>query len=151
VISVIQQASIPWFYSSNTTKAKLSARLAELTPVYKAYTDIGGRIGQVLEIAVYRALSMMPDAKFFGRYLNLDEHDDSTMYKKEEPPQHIGVRAIDGDSHELALRPAGGQFPPSRPIRGTFERCVWPSRRVRALGRASMPMTETETSPTALR
>jgi hypothetical protein len=92
VISVIQQASIPWFYSSNTTKAKLSARLAELTPIYKAYTDIGGRIGQVLEIAVYRALSMMPDAKFFGRYLNLDEHDDSTMYKKEEPPQHIGVR-----------------------------------------------------------
>lgn len=34
---------------------------------------------------------------FSGRFRDLDAHDDGTMYKKEEPQQHIGTRSLKGD------------------------------------------------------
>jgi hypothetical protein len=37
------------------------------------------------------------NAEFWGRFRDLDEHDDSTLYKKEEPPSHIGTRELPGD------------------------------------------------------
>jgi hypothetical protein len=96
VISVVNRQNAPWYYASNTVPAAIEARLAELIPIYKAYNDIGGRIGQALEIATYRALCLIPNGDFSGRFRDLDAHDDSTMYKKEEPPQHIGIKSLQG-------------------------------------------------------
>ena len=74
----------------------MEARLAELLPIYKACNDIGGRIGQALEIAVYRALCNIPNVDFSGRFVDLDAHDDAKMYSKEEPQRHIGIRSLPG-------------------------------------------------------
>lgn len=82
----------------------------ELLPVYKASLDIGGRIGQALEIATYRALCALPGADFSGRFRDLETQDDSTFYKKEKPPQHIGTRSLNGAERLdfiLRLPPAG--------------------------------------------
>jgi hypothetical protein len=96
-IASVKRQNAPWYYAGNTPLATVEARLAELLPIYKACSDISGRIGQALEIAVYRALCQIPAADFSGRFKNLDEHDDSTLYKKEEPLQHIGTRSLAGD------------------------------------------------------
>ena len=37
------------------------------------------------------------ECDFLGRYRDLDDHDDSTPYSKEEPPSHISARALPGD------------------------------------------------------
>jgi hypothetical protein len=54
-------------------------------------------MGQTLEIATYRALLKLEDRKFFGRFRDLNEHGDDVMYRKEEPPQHLGSRELEGD------------------------------------------------------
>ena len=96
-IGRVNAANAPWFYAGNTSPEQRDARLQELLPVYTQYTKIVNRIRQVLEIATYRALCQLIDAEFYGRYKDLDAHDDSTMYSKEEPPQHIGTRSLHGD------------------------------------------------------
>jgi hypothetical protein len=95
-IAATHRAGAPWYYASNTLPTAYEARLAELLPIYRGYMAIGGRIGQALEIATYRALATLPNADFSGRFRDLNEHDDSTLYRKEEPPQHIGIRSLKG-------------------------------------------------------
>jgi hypothetical protein len=96
-IASTTRLNAPWYYAGNTRPDVIEARLSELLPVYQACSDIGGRIGQTLEIATYRALCQIPHADFSGRFRDLDAHDDNTMYKKEEPQQHIGTRSLKGD------------------------------------------------------
>lgn len=88
----------PWFRLGNADPALIEKRLNEIGPVYKAYIDgsLAQRIGQSLEIAAYRAL-IETEFNFFGRFKNFDAHDDSTLYQKEEPPQHIGRRSLSGN------------------------------------------------------
>lgn len=50
------------------------------------------RMGQALEIAVYRALKDQTTFDTFGAFLDLDDHDDSTLYQKEEPPSSASGR-----------------------------------------------------------
>jgi hypothetical protein len=107
IISVANRASAPWFYVSNTDPTMVQTRLNELVTIFKSYTAIGDRIGQALEIATYRALAALPGADFSGRFKDLEAHDDSKMYKKEEPPQHIGVRSLRGNERlDYILRTA---------------------------------------------
>ena len=96
VIATVSREGAPWYYAGNTPADAINARLAELVPIYKSCNDIGGRIGQTLEIAVYRALCQIPNADFSGRFVDLDNHDDSKMYSKEEPQRHIGTRSLPG-------------------------------------------------------
>jgi hypothetical protein len=106
-IAATNAAGSPWFFAANTPKAPREERLKVLLDIYRPYLAIAGRIGQTLEIATYRALSQLPHGDFEGRFKDLDEHDDSTMYKKEEPPQHIGIRALRGDERlDFLLRTA---------------------------------------------
>jgi hypothetical protein len=138
VIGITDRLAAPWFYASNTPPAAIEARLAELLPIYKAYSDIGGRIGQALEIATYRALCTLPCADFSGRFRDLDAHDDSAFYKKEEPPQHIGTRSLRGSERlDFILRlPDAGplgiecknvrhwMYPHVPEIKETLRKCV---------------------------
>lgn len=88
----------PWFRLGNADPGFIKKRFDEIGPVYRAFVNgkLAGRIGQALEIATYRALK---DAQleFFGRFKNLQAHDDGSMYEKEEPPQHIGRLSLSGD------------------------------------------------------
>jgi hypothetical protein len=50
---------------------------------------ISARIGQALEIATFRALLSQPTLSFLGNFKDLDAHDDSTLYSKNEPPTFL--------------------------------------------------------------
>jgi hypothetical protein len=56
------------------------------------------RLGQTLEIAIFRTLEGQNAFEdFLGSFLDLNEHDDSKPYIKEEPPRRLGKRDIEGD------------------------------------------------------
>jgi hypothetical protein len=89
-----------WFAHHDTPQETITARLGEQLPVYQALkTDnIRKRIGQTLEIAIYRALlaqTSFPD--YLGHFTDLDGHDDSLLYSKEEPSRSLRGRTIGGD------------------------------------------------------
>jgi hypothetical protein len=110
-IAKVDASNAPWFYAGNTMPEVRDARLKELLAVYDPYLKLARRLGQPLEIAVYRALCMLKDAEFYGRFLDLDKHDDTTMYSKEEPPQHIGNRSLHGKEElDFLLRTADAGF-----------------------------------------
>ena len=91
---------MPWYHLT-TTKPKLwERRLDELEPVHTAFgqQSVGMRSGQALEIAVLRTLQAQSALDFVGNFHDLDEHDDSELYTKEDPPRSYSGRAIPDDS-----------------------------------------------------
>jgi hypothetical protein len=88
----------PWFYLGNTVFATLADRFNLLHGIQTEYSenDFLQRTGQALEIAVYRALQTAGHV-YFGGFPTLGQHDDGQLYKKQEPPNHIGANAIPGD------------------------------------------------------
>ena len=89
----------PWFHLAETPGPTVQRRLAEQLPVFRAFQhgDIGSRIGQCLEIAIYRALLRQHNLDHLGSFSNLDDQDDSRLYSKEEPPQSLSGRRLAGD------------------------------------------------------
>ena len=89
----------PWYRLKDTPKKIVKQRLAEQLPVYEAlqHGGMGVRVGQCLEIAIYRALLSQSELEYLGSFRNLDEHDDSRLYKKEEPPQSLSGQSLDGE------------------------------------------------------
>jgi hypothetical protein len=71
-------------------------RLQEQLPHYQAlrHRDFTMRIGQALEIAVYRTLLQQDFFHFFGGFRDLNDHDDSTTYAKIEPPSAISGNTL---------------------------------------------------------
>lgn len=86
-----------WFHRTNESKARVDERLAVLEPIHRRLTDgtFTSRMGQTLEIAIFRAL-VRSKLNYVGGFLDLDEHDDSTRYSKEEPPLHFAGRKMPG-------------------------------------------------------
>lgn len=89
---------VHWFFLPDITQTDLDARFQVQLHVYRALNggNLPMRLGQTLEIATYRALLAGPLEEFQGRFLDLETHDDSSLYKKDEPPQHIGRRSLPG-------------------------------------------------------
>jgi hypothetical protein len=90
-----QEANGCWLYLSTAPSALVQSRFADQLALWNLTQDgrLTLRIGQTLEIAVYRAMLPQRCYKFLGAYLDLHEHDDKTLYRKEEPPA-----ALDGNS-----------------------------------------------------
>ncbi|MEM4406434.1 MAG: hypothetical protein QXS68_05255, partial [Candidatus Methanomethylicaceae archaeon] len=88
-----------WYYLANESETHVQRRLAELESIYTQLrlSDITLRVGQALEIAVYRALFRQSKLEFFGQFLDLDQHDDSQRYRKVEPPSQISGRTLAGN------------------------------------------------------
>ena len=87
----------PCFYLPDTPLADVERRLnEELLPIHRAINsgDLRYRLGQALEIAVFKALASQTTLGFAGHFANLDQHDDSTLYSKLEPPNAISGRSI---------------------------------------------------------
>lgn len=95
----VQRGGTHWFHLNDTDPAHVAARISEQEPIHQALSSqtFTKRIGQTAEIAVYRALMRQNTLETFGRYIDLDAHDDSTMYRKEEPPGGIGNSQIPDD------------------------------------------------------
>jgi hypothetical protein len=61
------------------------------------------RLGQTLEIAVFKALQSQKAFTFFGSFRDLHEHDDSTLYKKVEPPEYVSGKLVHGGILDFLL------------------------------------------------
>ena len=87
----LTEAGVPWFHLADEAPSLVRTRLDEQASVHLSLQqgDLSKRIGQCLEIAIYRALLLQDRLEFFGRFRGLDDADDSTLYSKEEPPQSI--------------------------------------------------------------
>src|SRR6266852_5566459 len=84
-----------WYYLPETAQEEVQNRLAELEPIYEATQggEFKVRVGQALEIAVERALRES-GRPFLGAHSDLEEHDDSALYKKTEPPLVISAQRM---------------------------------------------------------
>lgn len=108
-----QRENAPWFHLPETPAETVRQRLEEQLPVYRKFRhgNLGARIGQCLEIAIYRALLRQDNLEHFGSFTDLADHDDSSMYSKEEPPQSISGRRLSGNQRLdfLVLHPDAGR------------------------------------------
>lgn len=93
----LQRSGI-WYFRSLADPRRVADRLAILEPLHKRTNErsFTMRLGQTLEIAVLRALHQSP-LDFVGGFTDLDQHDDSTLYRKEEPPLNFSGRRMPGD------------------------------------------------------
>jgi len=91
-----QDGDTPWFHLNDAPADKVEERLAILKPIHSAIRSkkFTMRVGQALEIAVWRALAGQSSLDFLGNFPDLDVHDDSALYTKEEPPSSLSGRTI---------------------------------------------------------
>jgi hypothetical protein len=89
---------VPWYHLSITSSRSVHTRLNQLRAIHQQTIahSLTGPLGQCLEIAVFRALKSQKLLEYFGAFNDLDAHDDSTMYSKEEPPSTLSGRPIPG-------------------------------------------------------
>ena len=98
-ITKIQEENAPWFHLADTSIRTIQKRLAEQLPVFRGLQrgSMGTRVGQCLEIAIFRALLLQDTLDHLGSFTNLGNHDDSRLYSKEEPPQSLSGKRLSGD------------------------------------------------------
>ena len=105
------KTSVPWYHLARTPWHDVRARLDVLLPIHHAIQDRDFllRLGQALEIAVYRALGQNEGrfVTFLGGYPDLAAHDDSRLYRKVEPPLTLGSRTAAGLVDYVALTKHG--------------------------------------------
>jgi hypothetical protein len=96
---IVRRAGIDWYTLPHIHPDLLEMRLTLQSETFIALSQrsLSQRMGQTLEIATYKALLQLENGVFFGRFKDLEEHDDDQIYKKEEPPQHLGSRQLEGD------------------------------------------------------
>lgn len=94
---IIRKQSL-WYHRADADEDAIGARLAALVPLHDrtAAPAFTRRLGQTLEIAVFKALKES-GLHFVGGFNDLDDHDDSTLYSKEEPPRSFSGRRMPGD------------------------------------------------------
>jgi hypothetical protein len=76
-----------WLYLADTSTATRDQRLAEQLVVWNELQKekLSKRIGQALEIAVFRSLLAQSNLDHVGGFLDLDDHDDTQLYSKDDP------------------------------------------------------------------
>lgn len=101
-----------WYYLAATPADVVDRRFAELTALHDRTSapDFTMRAGQALEIAIFRALGEQEFLPFLGGFLDLNAHDDSSLYSKEEPPRILNGRLIPGQMRLdfLGMHPHAG-------------------------------------------
>jgi hypothetical protein len=96
VIRPVRMGSIPWYHLTSADPALVQRRLSDLNALHQhtQKRQFVILIGQTLEIATFRALQAQTTLNFLGHFSDLDAHDDSTLYSKEEPPSSLSGRQI---------------------------------------------------------
>ena len=95
----ITRSAAPWFYLPSTPRNTIEERLAEQLSIFQRLHrgNFVMRVGQCLEISIYRSLLRQSALAYLGSFRNLEEHDDSRLYSKEEPPQTLSGKHLIGD------------------------------------------------------
>jgi hypothetical protein len=112
IITKVFRGDVPWFHLSESDPEAVKQRLSQLGEL-QLKTQSGAFatvLGQALEIAVFRALESQSTLHYLGHFLNLDEHDDSTLYKKMEPPSWLSGRHTPGGKNLDFLVHHEGQY-----------------------------------------
>src|SRR5437588_202666 len=94
----INRGTSTWYALAATSMPEIEAKLQLLTPILNQLCDqaFNMRLGQSLEIAIFRALCDSQSLQFFGGFLDLEAHNDDQLYRKEEPPALISGRPLPG-------------------------------------------------------
>ena len=92
------ESNAAWYYLADTPRRTVKQRLEEQLPIFQGLHvgGLGKRVGQCFEIAIYKALLGQNTLDHLGRFRDLEEHDDSRLYSKEEPPQSISGNSLSG-------------------------------------------------------
>ena len=90
----------PWYYLAEMERDIVQARYDEQAPIHRRVSSkpVGKRVGQCLEIAVYRVLHEL-DWEFLGGFEDLDlssRKRRTKLYSKVEPSPQLGRRIIGG-------------------------------------------------------
>jgi hypothetical protein len=109
VVSQVDVRGVPWYHLTATDSKAVAERLEVLTALHEQTTrqKFSMRVGQALEIATWRALSDQNALQFFGDFPDIDSHDDSTLYKKTEPPSRYSNRNIGGRKLDFLVFSSG--------------------------------------------
>jgi hypothetical protein len=96
VITSIQTGGHPWYHLTTANANTVKDRLSELDSLHRQTTKskFSMLLGQTLEIATFRALQTQTVLNYFGNFWDLEAHDDSDLYRKEEPPSSLSGRQI---------------------------------------------------------
>lgn len=91
-----------WFHLPGASRTDVETQIDRLSEVLRgtARQAVKNRRGQCLELAIYRALLDQHDVEYLGRFPDFDPtvlERPKNLYRKEEPPSHIGNRAIPGE------------------------------------------------------
>jgi hypothetical protein len=106
-----QEANGNWLYLTSAPAGLVQSRLVDQLTLWNLTQDrlLTTRIGQVLEIAVYRAMLPQRSYQFLGAYTDLQAHDDKTLYSKEEPPGVLDGNSMGDRKFDFVLaHPAAG-------------------------------------------
>src|SRR5947209_6304422 len=97
-LSEHKTSNATWFHLAQIPFSSLRVRFQDQYNIHQRLQngDLTERIGQTLEIAVYRALKLQSKLKYLGSFSDLDDHDDSSLYKKEEPQSTISGLSLLG-------------------------------------------------------
>lgn len=102
----------PWYHLVETLQADLNHQLAELEPIHSEISNenFSKRVGQALEIAVFKALRDRHDLHFLGHFNDLEDHGDEQLYSKLEPPYAISGLEIPNKKRTdfLVIDPSSG-------------------------------------------
>ena len=111
IVTRERRSNTHWYYLNETSAQVVRGRLAELEPIHLALRDhnLTTRMGQALEIAVYKALKSQSSLGFVGHFRDLDAHGDDVLYSKEGPPSSCSGRSIPGNAKLdfIAFGPGG--------------------------------------------
>lgn len=94
----VVQATGSWYFLEETPEEERNKRLDQQLPIYQEMTkpEISKRIGQCLEISIFKSLCNQRKLDFFGHY-NLDDPSDALLFRKEEPPKSISGKILSGE------------------------------------------------------
>ena len=106
----LKHRNVSWYYLPEIDRQRRNNRFQEQEPIHTALSreDLSIRIGQALEIAVFRLLRTQ-SLHSFGNYPDLEQHADDELYRKAEPPTDANGREIPGDKKLDFLIAAGGE------------------------------------------
>jgi len=99
----------PWYSLTSTPEDKVEDRLKLLGPIHEKMQkpNFSQRLGQTMEIAVFKALKDEKKFKIFGDYPNLNDHNDDKVYKKIEPPSSVSGQSMKGEADFLIITKKG--------------------------------------------
>ena len=104
-IKRITKSNVTWYHLANTPMPTVEKRLEEQLPIYQGVQDVNfkSRVGECLEIAIYRALLRQNTLEYFGGFKNLEKHGDSKRYSKEEHPEWISGKSLGGKKLDFLI------------------------------------------------